>query len=447
MIPDSVIDDVRARLDAVGVIGRHTKLRKSGSGFVGTCPFHAEKDPSFRVYAEKKRFRCYGCGAHGDVFEFLQKLQGKDFPVVVRELAIEMGVNLPGTNAPSRLEPLRQEKAGALAACEAAAAHWAAHLWGAAGEDARRHLNARGLNEATAREFRLGAAAKEWHDLHRAVAGRNGLSTADLERAGVVVDGRKGIYDRFRDRLTFPVMDLDGRVIGVGGRALGHEPGPKYINTPETLLYKKSRVLFGIAQAKEAIRKSGVAILVEGYFDVLLPHQAGVRNVVGVCGTALTPEHLELLKRCDCREIVLLFDGDSAGSAAPPQVAAAVFQAGLSARVAQIPGDPDEYVRAHGRAGLETLVAAAPSLTEHLIDMAVQRHTGSAAATHASVEQKIAIVRTLAPHAFALPEGLARPAFERRIAQRLALDIGALRSEVQRSGVSVRSAGAVLRRR
>jgi DNA primase len=288
------------------------------------------------------------------------------------------------------------------------------------------------VKEATGREFRLGAAVMEWLNLHRAVGGRNGLSNADLERAGLVLDKGEGVYDRFRDRLIFPVTDLEGRVIGFGGRALGHEPGPKYINTPETLLYKKSRVLYGVSQAKDAIRKTGVAILVEGYFDVLLPHQAGIRNVVGVCGTALTPEHLELVKRCDCRELVILFDGDAAGSGAPPQVAAAIFQAGLSARVAHVPGDPDEYVRAHGRAGFEALVAAAPALTEYLIDQAIQRHTGSAAATPASVEQKIAIVRILTPHAFALPEGLARSAFERRIAQRLALDVGALRAEVQR---------------
>lgn len=309
MIPESVIEDVRTRLHVVGLIGRHTKLRKSGSSFVGACPFHPEKNPSFRVYAEKKRFRCYGCGAQGDVFEFLQKLEGKEFPAVVRALAAEVGVAVPEKKAPAHLEPHRQEKAGALAACEASTTHWTAQLWGAAGEDARRYLNARGVNEATAREFRLGAAVKEWHDLHRAVPGRNALSNGDLERAGLVLDKGKGVYDRFRDRLIFPVTDLDGRVIGFGGRALGHEPGPKYINTPETLLYKKSRVLFGIWQAKGAIRKAGLAMLVEGYFDVLLPHQAGIRNVVGVCGTALTPEHLELLKRCDCRELVVLFDG------------------------------------------------------------------------------------------------------------------------------------------
>lgn len=431
MIPESVIEEVRARLDAVTVIGRHTTLQKSGSSFVGTCPFHSEKNPSFRVYAEKKRFRCYGCGAHGDVFEFLQKVERKEFPVVVRELAAEIGVEVPGKRGTDNLGPLRLEKAGALAACEASAAHWSSRLWEPVGEEARRYLGARGVTEATAREFRLGTAAKEWHDLHRAVAGKNGVSNADLERAGLVLDKGKGVYDRFRDRLMFPITDLDGRVIGFGGRRIGHGPGPKYLNTPETLLYKKSRILYGLAQAKEAIRKAGVAILVEGYFDVLLPHQAGVRNVVAACGTALTPEHLELLKRCDCRELVMLFDGDAAGARAPPQVAAAIFRAGLSARVARAPGDPDDYVRAQGRAGLEALVGAAPALTEHLIDEAIREHTG-ASATHAPVEQKVAIVRTLTPHALALPEGLARSTFERRIAQRLALDIGALRAEVQR---------------
>jgi len=184
VIPESVIEDVRSRLDAVAVIGRHTKLRKGGSSFVGTCPFHAEKNPSFRVYAEKKRFRCYGCGAHGDVFEFLQKLERKEFPVVVRELALEVGVNVPEKKAPAHLEPLRKEKAGALAACEAAASHWIAQLRGAAGDDARRHLNARGVNEATARKFRLGAAVKEWHDLHHAVAGKNGCRTRTSSELG-----------------------------------------------------------------------------------------------------------------------------------------------------------------------------------------------------------------------------------------------------------------------
>jgi DNA primase len=432
MISDSVIEDVRARLDAVAVIGRHTKLRKSGSSFVGTCPFHPEKNPSFRVYPEKKRFRCYGCGAHGDIFEFLQKVERKEFPIVVRELAVEVGVAVPERKGAAHMESLRLDKAGALAACEASAAHWSSHLWGAAGEEARRYLATRGVTEVTAREFRLGTAAQEWHDLHRAIAGKNGLSNADLERAGLVLDKGKGVYDRFRGRVMFPITDFDGRAIGFGGRALGHGPGPKYLNTPETLLYKKSRALYGLAQAKEAIRKTGVAIVVEGYFDVLLPHQAGVRNVVAACGTALTSEHLELLKRCDCRELVMLFDGGAAGTRAAPQVAAAIFRAGLSARVAQLPGDPDDYVRAHGRAGLEALVAAAPTLTEHLIDEAIREHTGASAATHAPVEQKIAIVRMLTPHALALPDGLARSTFERRIAQRLALDIGALRAEVQR---------------
>jgi DNA primase len=327
---------------------------------------------------------------------------------------------------------VRLEKAGALAACEAAAAHWSSRLWDTAGEEGRRYLSARGVTEATAREFRLGTAAREWHDLHRAVAGKNGISNADLERAGLILDKGKGVYDRFRDRLMFPIVDLEARVIGFGGRAVGHSSGPKYLNTPETLLYKKCRTLYGLAQARDAIRKTGIAIVVEGYFDALLPHQAGVRNVVAACGTALTADHLELLKRCDCRELVMLFDGDAAGARAAPQVAAAIFEAGLSARVAQLPGDPDDYVRAHGRSGLEALVAAAPALTEHLIDQAIREHTGSTAATHAPVEQKIAIVRTLTPHALALPEGLSRSTFERRIAQRLGLDIGALRAEVQR---------------
>jgi DNA primase len=232
----------------------------------------------------------------------------------------------------------------------------------------------------------------------------------------------------------FPITSLDGQVIGFGGRALGGEQGAKYLNTPETPLYKKSRVLYGIDQAREAIRKTRTAVLVEGYFDVIGLHQAGVKNAVAVCGTALTPEHVELLKRCDCREVTVLFDGDSAGLAAPAKAAAALFPSGLAGKVALLPAgaakmDPDDFASAHGKAGLEALLAAALPLSQFLIDRAVERTCGAEPRT-AALEAKLAAVAELAPLVKLAPEGLARGVFEEAVARKLDLDLEALRREL-----------------
>jgi DNA primase len=231
---------------------------------------------------------------------------------------------------------------------------------------------------------------------------------------------------------------MDGQVIGFGGRALPgsgkDEKGAKYINTPETPLYKKSKVLYGLDLAREAIRRTRQAVLVEGYFDVIGLHQAGVANAVAVCGTALTPEHVELLSRCDCREVTILFDGDVAGLAAPAKAAAALFPAGMAGKVAILPSeggksDPDEFARANGRAGVEALLASATPLSEFLIDRAVDR-TCAGRPREAALEAKLAAVRELEPLVRLLPEGLPRSGFEDAIARRLELDGGALRAEL-----------------
>ena len=233
----------------------------------------------------------------------------------------------------------------------------------------------------------------------------------------------------------FPIAALDGQTIGFGARAMGDDKGAKYINTPETVLYKKSRVLYGLDLAREAIRKTRSAVLVEGYFDVIGLHQVGVRNAVAVCGTALTPEHLELLERCDCREVVILFDGDVAGLAAPAKAAQVLLPSNVSGKVAVLPADagkvdPDDFARARGKEGVDALLASAVPLTDFLIARAVDRHCQGNAAD-APVEAKLAAVRELAPLVRLSPEGLARTTFEERIARRLELDLQALRDEIQ----------------
>jgi len=438
MIPDSIIDEIRNRVDVVAVIGRHMELQKSGRTWKGCCPFHGERTPSFHVYPEDKHYKCYGCGEYGDVFKFLQKVEGKEFPEVVRALAAEVGVEIPEETSEDSAEARRRrkERAEALAACDAAARYWQARLSSAHGEAARAYLESRGVSEEMARRFRLGVSAQAWNDLERRLAGK-GIGAAALDLAGLRVARDRGGYDRFRGRLMFPVCAIDGQVIGFGARTLpgsAPEGGPKYINSPETLLYKKSRVLYGLEIAREAIRRSRSAVLVEGYFDVVGLHQAGIANAVAVCGTALSPEHVELLQRCDCREVTVLFDGDVAGLAAPAKAAAALFPSGMTGRVAVLPSDggktdPDEFARARGREAVESLLKSALPLSDFLIERAEERHCHGAAAD-APVEEKLTAVRELGPFVKLAPEGLARTTFEERIARRLGLDLQALREEL-----------------
>jgi DNA primase len=430
-----VIDEIRDRVDVVAVIGRHMELKRAGRTWKGCCVFHGEKTPSFHVYPEDKHFKCYGCGAYGDVFGFLQKLEGKEFPEVVRDLAREVGVEIPEAEEESAEQKRRRkERNEIVAASEAAARYWAARLQSRYGEAARRYLEGRGVTEESVQRFRLGVAADEWNDLPRRLADK-GIGAPALVRAGLVIEKEKGGgYDRFRNRLMFPIAAMDGQVIGFGGRALGEEKGAKYINTPETPLYKKSKVLYGLDLARETIRKSRRAVLVEGYFDVIGLHQAGVTGAVAVCGTALTPEHVELLARCDCREVTILFDGDVAGLAAPAKAAAALFPAGLAGKVAVLPSDagksdPDEFARAAGREGVEALLAAAVPLSTFLVDRTVERTCGGKP-REAPLEAKLAAVRELQPFVRMMPEGLARSVFEETIAKKLELDLGALRDEL-----------------
>ncbi|HSN13452.1 MAG TPA: DNA primase [Anaeromyxobacteraceae bacterium] len=439
MIPDAVIDEIRDRVDVVAVIGRHVELKRSGRTWKGCCPFHGERTPSFHVYPEDKHFKCYGCGVHGDAFGFLQKLEGKEFPEVVRELAREVGVEIPEAQEESAEQKRRRkERNEILAACDAAARYWAARLQSRYGAQARRYLEERGIPAASIEKFRLGVAADEWDDLPGRLADR-GIGKAALRLAGLLVEKEKGGgYDRFRNRLMFPIAAMDGQVIGFGGRVLPgggkDEKGAKYINTPETALYKKSRVLYGLDVARETIRRTRRAVLVEGYFDVIGLHQAGVENAVAVCGTALTPEHVELLGRCDCREVTILFDGDSAGLAAPARAAQALLPSGIAGKVAVLPAeagrsDPDEFAREQGREGVEALFASAVPLSEFLVAGAVARACPGRPAD-AALEAKLAAVRELAPFVRMAPEGLARSVFEDAIAKRLDLDPGALRAEL-----------------
>lgn len=439
MIPAAVIDELRARIDPVEVIGRRLELRKSGTSFSASCPFHADKTPSFHVYPDSRRFKCFGCGARGDVFAFLQRFEGKDFKTVVRELAADAGVAVDAGN-PNGASDSRT--AGLERTCEAALSHWTGRLWGSEGEPARRYLASRGVDEPTAKRFRLGYALNEWHDLHSALVAQ-GFPEGELLQAGLVRESTgntKLAHDRFRGRVVFPFLDGAGRAVGFAGRILppfvDGTQVPKYLNSPETPIFRKGHALFGLHEAAPAIRKARRAVLVEGYLDAIALAQVAWPETVAAGGTALTEAQVSLLQRSGAEELVLLFDTDAPGLEAPAGIAAAILKSGLSTRVARLPGstpaDPDTFVRSQGPRALAAVVDGAVPLTEWLLDRAIGTRTARTPARAISVEQKLLIVRDLRPFVAAMRPGLPRALFEQRIARRLELYIVALRAELAR---------------
>ncbi|MBS1150185.1 MAG: primase [Myxococcaceae bacterium] len=361
MIPDSKIDEIRERIDLVALMGRHgVELKKSGRSFKGCCPFHQEKTPSFHVWPEERRFKCFGCQAGGDAFSFLQRLFGKSFLDTVRDLAKDAGVDLD-----EAIDPGLKEKAQIKDATDVAAEHFKSRLWDAVvGKRAREYLLSRGVTEDVARAFGLGWAPLAWTELADKLRERGLIAAA--EKAGLVSPRKTGDghYDMFRGRLIIPIRSPEGRTIAFGGRLLEGDDGPKYLNSRESKLYNKSETLYGLDQARDEVRKKKSVVLCEGYFDCIGLHQAGVKNAVALCSTALTPGHMTVLARAEGKELVLLLDGDDAGRKAVERLAAPILAAGGKARVAALPDgeDPDTWARKVGPEAVHKLIETAPTL-------------------------------------------------------------------------------------
>ncbi len=404
LIPESKIDEIRERIDLVALMGRHgVALKKSGRSFKGCCPFHNEKTPSFHVWPENHRFKCFGCQAGGDAISFVQRLLGKTFVDTVRDLAREAGVDLEAA-----IDPGMKERSQIKDATDAAAEFFKGLLWDAnVGAKARAYLLTRGVTEDVARQFGLGWTQAEWTGLADHLRERGLLSFG--EKAGLVAPRSRGdgYYDMFRGRLIIPIRSPEGRTIAFGGRLLEGEDGPKYLNSRESKLYNKSETLYGLDVAREEIRKKKSAVLCEGYFDCIGLHQAGVKNAVALCSTALTPGHLTALQRADAKELVLLLDGDDAGRKAVERLAPALLAQGASTKVAVLPDgeDPDTYARKVGAAAVHQLIATAPTLTEHLFSTLLPQ------GKDASFEAKMAALERLKPIAAPMPVGLIRSAF------------------------------------
>jgi DNA primase len=310
-VPDTTIDEIKRRLDVVDVIGQTVQLKRSGKAFKGLCPFHNEKSGSFYVWPDTGTWRCFGCNEGGDLFSFVQKRDNLDFREALRFLGERAGVTIEEHVRPD--PGARQERDRLLAILESTALFYRASLMGEAGARTRAYAAERGIEPAAAERFGLGYSDASGRGLERHLT-RAGYGIEECVKAGAIgqtEDGRT--YDRFRDRLIFPIRDVDGHVIGFGGRALHPDQQPKYLNSPQNELFDKGNNLYALDQARESIRQQGRAIVVEGYMDALIPHQAGFTNVVATLGTALTERHVQLLRRQSAREIVLCLDSDAAG--------------------------------------------------------------------------------------------------------------------------------------
>jgi DNA primase len=420
---DTQIEQVRSRADIVEIIGAHVRLKKAGRNFVGLCPFHGEKTPSFTVNREKGFFHCFGCGAGGTVFNFMMRMDGATFPEAVRALAERYGITL--TEDRQRDPRASAQREAMLKAAEVASEFFAHVLWQEkAGEPARQYLNKRAIDTATAKAFRLGFAPAGGS--LTAALNKRGLLDAG-SRIGVVKGAGAQASDMFRARLMFPIHDAAGRVIAFGGRVLDHSL-PKYINSPESPLYSKSRNLYGLAQARAAIAKADRAIVVEGYIDAIALAQAGFKETVASLGTALTVDQLRLLGRYT-RNVFACFDGDKAGHAASIRAVRTFLEAGLLGRGIFIPQgfDPDTLIKERGAESFAALIEAAELLVDYFVRSEAAA-AGTSLSGRARAAEHVAEVLKLVSNAFEFD------LLTRKASEMLGVREELLRAQARRSG-------------
>lgn len=382
--------------DIAEIIGEHVSLKRAGTNLKGLCPFHSEKTPSFTVNPDRKTYHCFGCGEGGDVFSFMMNFHRLNFSEALKELARKYQVTLPEKPLnPLELEKAQKREALHTANEKAAELFHQLLLSDPGAQKAREYLAKRGMTEEIIREFRLGFAPDSWNFLGTALSKQN-ISTEAAKEAGLIVPRDKsGFYDRFRNRIMFPIVGLTGRVIAFGGRILD-DGQPKYMNSPESPVFDKSRTLFGLYQNREPIRQAKNCLVVEGNFDLLSLAVHGVRNVVAPLGTALTQAQIRSLKGY-AEEVILLFDGDQAGLKAAMRSVPLFLSEQVTARIAVLPEshDPDTYVREVGREGLVRHLKDALPLPEFVFDKLVAQHGTSVAGKAKIVAELQELIKTI----------------------------------------------------
>lgn len=441
--------DLKARADLAAIVGETVALRQVGERWLGLCPFHAEKTPSFHVHATRQFYYCFGCQAHGDVYQFLMASRQLSFPEAVAALAERLGVPLPPRFGQGD-GPGQAERAPLAQLHTAAAEFFAAQLAAPAGAAAREYLAGRGVTQAGCDRFQLGYAPGSGRALSLwlqkrgtppTLALRAGLCQPRRQTGGAAETrddiGWEEVYDRFRDRVMFPIGDERGQVIAFGGRALAVDPArpaPKYLNSPETPIYTKGRVLYNLDRAREAIRRLGYFILVEGYLDCLSVFMAGFENVVASCGTALTGAQVHGLCRY-ARNAVVNFDPDSAGATAAEKSIGLLLEEGCKIRAITLPGglDPDQFLRQHGAGGYAEALKTSPGYFQYLAERARRRFDLRRG------EGRVAALNFLLPYVARVQDAIIRAELTDELAQQLQLESAVERRQLRQAAAQRRA--------
>ena len=417
LIPQSVIDEVLARTNIRHTVEEYVTLKKSGSNFKAKCPFHDDSTPSFFVHPGKGIYKCFGCGQGGNVISFLMEIEGWTFPETVEHLAEQHGIEIPEESQEDEQKRQRRKRARQryFQIMELSRDFFREKLWSDEGRAARFYLEERGVDEETAKEFDLGYAPDGWQNLLDHLE-KKGISGKLVEKAGLALPrDSEGFYDRFRHRVMFPVVDIRGNTLGFGGRILAEDDdAPKYINSPETRFYTKGEELFGLHAAKDGIRKNDFALLVEGNFDVVVLHANGLDMTVAPLGTAVTEKQARLLGRFT-DQVIVAFDGDSAGAKASVRSMEPLEKAGLNAEVIRFDEteDPDGFVRSQGPAALENKIDEAESLVKWILSRILDPAIGK------SSEQKLSALKEAAKIVSKLEDPFLRNRYTREVARKL----------------------------
>ncbi|WP_459922477.1 DNA primase [Desulfatiferula olefinivorans] len=435
LIPEDIILDIQQATDIYEIVSETVQLKKSGQGFMGLCPFHSEKTPSFHVNPVRGIYHCFGCGVGGDVLSFVMKRDGLTFPEAVRMLAARCGITLPEPEKNPAERRVESQRESLYAVNRLSMEYFKGILFkGPQGEPARRYLANRGMTETIAETFQLGYAPDGWDNLVRFLSGRN-IPRQVAETSGLIATKNKErYYDRFRNRIIFPILDQSRRVIGFGGRVLD-DSLPKYLNSPETPVYSKSRSLYGFHATRQACRQTGAVHIVEGYFDLLSLYMYGVEHVVATLGTAITQEHIRMLSRAGVRRFVMVYDSDEAGIRAAERSIPVFQKEFISANILVLPKghDPDSYIREFGPEAFMKLSDQALGVIPFLLESAVRQHG-------LSVEGRIRIIEVMTEPIRAVEDPIGRSLYVRELADRIGVDEKAVLEKIREQ------AGGPLRR-
>ncbi|MBQ3336167.1 MAG: DNA primase [Selenomonadaceae bacterium] len=418
---DDFVERVTERTDIYSVVSRYVPLTQRSGRYWGRCPFHNEKTASFSVSADKGLFYCFGCGAGGNAFKFLSLIENITYFEAVKLQAQRLGIELPAQRTSPEQERRRREEKTLQKINELAQEFYHECLIKTArGEVGRKYLSGRGISAETIETFKLGYAPDEWDNLFNKMIRQN-FSAQQLEAVGLIVKRKNssGYYDRFRQRVMIPITDIFGHVAGFGGRILGaeNESSPKYLNTPETVLFNKRNLLFGLDKSNRAISTSGKVIVVEGYMDAISLFSAGVKNVVATLGTAFTPEHAKLILRY-AKKIIFCYDSDEAGQRATLRALPIVQAAGAEVFVINVPDgkDPDEFIRKHGKEAFDGLLKNATTLVDYRMNYVL------ANTEHVTTDGKLRALQEILPVVVKITDETARTEYRKKIAAALSLD-------------------------